>query len=69
MSGSITRDGEFIVIRIPESEVHGLRVALVPCPCPCRAPKSQSTADIRARLERGLARAYFTKNPEPQGGR
>lgn len=36
------------VIRIPLSEVHGLRMALAECPC--RATKSTATADIRQRL-------------------
>ena len=53
-TGTITRDGEYAVIRIPLSEVHGLRVALEPC-C-CLASKSTATADIRRRISCGLAR-------------
>lgn len=52
--GKVAREGEYAVIRIPMERVHSLRVALQPCPC--RAPKSQSTADIRAKLEKALAR-------------
>lgn len=57
--GSITRDGEFVVIRVPVSEVHGLRVALQPI----RAGEttSNSTQTIRDRLDRGLARAMAPK--------
>lgn len=44
----------FAVIRIPMPEVHGLIVAL--SPCPCRAAKSTSTENIRTRLRRALAR-------------
>jgi hypothetical protein len=57
--GSITRDGDYIVIRLPVSEVHGLRVALQPCPC--KGAKSAGTAAIRDRLDRGLARAMAPK--------
>lgn len=57
--GSITRDGEYVVIRVPVSEVHPLRVALQPCPC--RGAKSAGTAAIRDRLDRGLARAMAPK--------
>ncbi len=53
-TGSIRRDGDFAVIRIPMSEVHGLRVALNPCPC--TGPKSTATTSIRDRIEKGLAR-------------
>lgn len=57
MASSITREGGEIVIRLPIEEVHGLRVALQPCPC--KAAKSNATASIRERLERGLAKAVF----------
>lgn len=52
--GSITRDGEYAVIRIPIEDVHPLRVALETCPC--KAVKSNSTASIRERLLKGLGR-------------
>lgn len=42
------------VIRIPLSEIHGLRVALNPCPC--KMNKSISTDNIRQRLCAGLAK-------------
>jgi hypothetical protein len=54
MSASIRKDGDDAVIRIPMSEVHGLRVALEPCPC--RGSKTISTANIRKRLADVLAR-------------
>lgn len=50
--GSIKREGQFAVIRLPMSEVHALRVALAECPC--RATKSTETAAIRARIAHGL---------------
>lgn len=59
MSGSITRDGTDIVIRMPLAEVHSLRIALQACPC--KAAKSTATAAIRERLDKGLARAMFAK--------
>lgn len=57
--GSITRDGDYIVIRLPVSEVQSLRVALHPI----RAGEttSNSTQSIRDRLDRGLARAMAPK--------
>lgn len=36
------------VIYVPADEIHGLLVALQPCPC--KGPKSKATADIRKRL-------------------
>ena len=55
MSGrSVTLDGEYAVIRIPMNEVHGLRVALAPCPC--KGPKAEGTSSIRDNLSRALAR-------------
>ncbi|WP_282029469.1 hypothetical protein [Paracoccus marcusii] len=42
------------VIRLPLSEVHGLRVVLADCPC--RATKSTGTTTIRRALDRALAR-------------
>ncbi|QIR85025.1 hypothetical protein [Paracoccus sp. AK26] len=42
----------FAVIRVPLSEVHGLRVCLADCPC--RATKSTATQDIRRRLSKAL---------------
>ncbi|MGR3823832.1 hypothetical protein [Salipiger marinus] len=53
--GSITREGGFVVIRIPEDEVHGLVVSLEPCPC--RASKSTSGVNLRARIAKGLTYA------------
>jgi len=58
--GVITRDGDFINIRIARDEVQSLRIALQPCAC--KAAKSKATAGIRERLSRGLARAMFAKS-------
>ena len=53
-TASVRVEDGHAVIRIPLAEVHGLRVALAECPC--RAPKATSTATIRQRLDRALAR-------------
>ena len=53
-TGRVTIEGGMAVIRIPLSEIHGLRVALHPCPC--KAPKSHATIEIRDRLDKALAR-------------
>lgn len=54
MTGSITRDGDYAVIRIPMSEVHALRVALHPVQA--GATISTATQSIRDRLDKALAR-------------
>lgn len=51
---SIREENGYAVIHIPVEEVHGLRVALAPCPC--RAPKSTATESIRQRLAKALGR-------------
>lgn len=51
---SVRIEAGFAVIRIPLSEVHGLRVALAECPC--RAPKSLATRDLRQRLAGALGK-------------
>lgn len=53
-AGLVKVEEGMAVIRIPLSEVHGLRVALGPCPC--TAPKSTATADVRQRLAVALGR-------------
>jgi len=60
MTRSIKREGDHIVIRLPVEDVHGLRVALQPCPC--KGAKSNSTATIRDDLRTGLARAMAGKD-------
>lgn len=52
MTPAIREEDGYAIIRIPLEDVHSLRVALAPCPC--RAPKSNETQNIRARLARGL---------------
>lgn len=51
-SGYVHAEDGYAVIRITLEDVHSLRVALHRCPC--KAAKSNSTADIRDRLERAL---------------
>lgn len=53
MTGSISRDGDDVLIRIPRDQVHALRVALRPI----RPGEtvSVSTQNIRDRLDQGLA--------------
>ncbi len=52
--GTVTVERGMAVIRLPLSEVHGLRVVLADCPC--RATKSTGTTTIRRALDRALAR-------------
>ena len=59
-TGRVTIEGGMAVIRIPLSEIHGLRVALHPCPC--KAAKSTATAEIRDRLDKALARLGGVRN-------
>ncbi|MEL7282132.1 MAG: hypothetical protein AAGK79_17390 [Pseudomonadota bacterium] len=48
--GSIIREGDEVIIRIPISEVHALRVSLQECPC--RAPKSHAPqADSKGEVQ------------------
>lgn len=54
MSGSVKREGDEVVIRVPMEDVHSLRVALAPCPC--KSTKSTSTAAIRERIAKALGR-------------
>lgn len=51
---SVRVEGGMVVIRLPLTEAHGLRVALAECPC--RAPKSNETMNIRQRLAKALGR-------------
>ena len=53
MPGTITREGEDAVIRLPMAEVHELRVSLQPCTC--KMPKAKAGMTIRDRIEKGLA--------------
>ena len=52
--GSIKREGDVAVIRLPMSQVHDLRVALTPIGQ--GATTSNETKELRERLSRGLAR-------------
>jgi hypothetical protein len=40
------------IICVPRDEIHGLLVALAPCPC--RNTKSQETVAVRERLSKAL---------------
>lgn len=51
---SVKVEAGMAVIRVPLSEVHGLRVALAECPC--TGPKSLATKDIRQRLAQALGK-------------
>jgi len=53
--GKIRVEDGMAVICVPADEIHGLLVALAPCPC--RAPKSNATQGIRDRLATALKRA------------
>lgn len=53
-SASVRVEAGMVVIRLPLTEAHGLRVALAECPC--RAPKSSETMNIRQRLAKALGR-------------
>lgn len=52
--GKIYVEGDEVVIRLPMSDLHGLRVALEECPC--KATKSNATRDVRQRISRALGR-------------
>ena len=51
---SVKVEAGMCVIRLPLTDIHGLRVALAECPC--RAAKSIETASIRQRLAKALGR-------------
>lgn len=55
MAKSVRIEDGHAVIRIPLEQVHGLQVALAPCPC--RAVKSEATTATRRGLEKALAQA------------
>lgn len=59
VGGSITREGDFVVIRIPVSQVQDFRVALQECPC----KSNKTTAGIQKRksLVKGLGAALFNR--------
>ena len=52
--GSIKRDGDYAVIRVPMEDVHSLRVALRPIKA--GETTSIATQSIRDRLDKGLAK-------------
>ena len=58
-SGSIKRDGDYAVIRIPLEDVHSLRVALRPVKT--GETTSNSTQNIRDRLDKGLAKLEVSR--------
>lgn len=53
--GHVKVENGMAVIYVPADEIHGLLVALQPCPC--KGPKSNATADVRKRLADALALA------------
>jgi len=50
--GHVKIENGMAVIYVPADEIHGLLVALAPCPC--KGPKSSATQDIRDRLANAL---------------
>ena len=58
-SGSIKRDGDYAVIRIPLEDIHSLRVALRPVKA--GETTSNSTQNIRDRLDKGLAKLEVSR--------
>ena len=50
--GHVKIENGMAVIYVPADEIHGLLVALAPCPC--KGPKSNATQDIRDRLANAL---------------
>jgi hypothetical protein len=54
--GRVTREGDDVVIRMPVSRAHSLRVALEPCPCPGVTRASEAVA-IRVALAMAIGRA------------
>lgn len=63
--GRVSIEDGMAVIRLPLDQIHGLRVALEPCPC--RASKSTATADIRQRLSASLGRLESLRRARPPG--
>jgi hypothetical protein len=54
--GTVSRDGDHVVIRMAVSRAHSLRVALEPCPCPGVTRASEAVA-IRVALAMAIGRA------------
>ena len=52
---SVTLEGNMVVIRVPCTEVHAIRVACC-SECPCGAAKAREGVDLRAALNRALGR-------------
>jgi hypothetical protein len=53
MAGSVKRDGDDAVIRLPMAEIHALRVALR---CPCGVTRSAGSKALVDGLDKALAR-------------
>lgn len=53
-------DGGDVLIRLPLSRAHDLRVALAECPC--RAAKSLGTMGIRQSLQKALGRLPMVRS-------
>ena len=56
--GSVSREGDYAVIKLHVSQIHGLRVALR---CPCGSVKSAETEATRRRLDSALAAVIARK--------
>ena len=63
IGGTIHRDGDFAVIRIPIDQAHRLRVSLQPCGCV--AAKSNSGIAVRKALKDALGPVVLAKVSTP----
>jgi hypothetical protein len=57
IGGTVVREGDFAVIRLPIDKVQDLRVAIQPCPC--RAAKTNAGIIMREQIVRALGRVLF----------
>jgi hypothetical protein len=53
--GTVSRDGDLVVIRLPKARAHELRVALAACPC--TATKSTEGQVLRDALAQAIGKA------------
>ena len=58
MTSGVSRDGDYVVMRIHKDDIFAIRVGLR---CPCGATKSIETEKTRQRFDRALAYATRSK--------
>lgn len=63
-SGTISRVGDEVIIRIPISQVQNLRVALQECPC--KSNKTSAGIALRRRMVQGLGRVLFNRQRQKE---